>query len=64
PGSPAEWLADGRLTCGIQCLNGSCDRGVDVRLDGSRRISPGRVSACAWSARHAAKDRRKIIHTC
>ena len=32
PGSPAEWLADGHVTCNIQC-RGGCDRIVDVRLD-------------------------------
>jgi hypothetical protein len=31
--SPAEWLADGHVTCNIQCLNGRCDRMVDVRLN-------------------------------
>jgi hypothetical protein len=31
PGSPAEWLADGHVTCNIQCRG--CDRMVDVRLD-------------------------------
>jgi hypothetical protein len=30
---PAEWLADGHVTCSIQCLNGRCDRRADVRLD-------------------------------
>ena len=34
PGGPAEWLADGHVTCNIQCSGGSCDRRmVDVRLD-------------------------------
>ena len=34
PGSPAEWLADGHVTCSIQCSGGKCDhRMVDVRLD-------------------------------
>lgn len=32
PRSPAEWLADGDVTCNIQCLNGRCHRRVDVRL--------------------------------
>jgi hypothetical protein len=32
-GSPAEWLADGHVTCNIQCLNGHCRHVVDVRLD-------------------------------
>jgi hypothetical protein len=26
-------VADGHVTCNIQCLNGRCDRRVDVRLD-------------------------------
>jgi hypothetical protein len=34
PGGPAEWLADGHVTCNIQCSGGRCDRRmVDVRLD-------------------------------
>jgi hypothetical protein len=34
PGGPAEWLADGHVTCNIQCSAGKCDRRmVDVRLD-------------------------------
>jgi hypothetical protein len=34
PGSPAEWLADGHVTCNIQCSGGTCNRRmVDVRLD-------------------------------
>lgn len=33
PRSPAEWLAEGHVTCSIQCLNGRCDRRVDVPLD-------------------------------
>jgi hypothetical protein len=32
PGSPAEWLPEGYVTCNIQC-HGGCDRLVDVRLD-------------------------------
>ena len=33
PGSPAEWPADGHVTCNIQC-SGVCDRRmVNVRLD-------------------------------
>jgi hypothetical protein len=33
PGGPAEWLADGHVTCNIQCSGGNCDRRmVDVRL--------------------------------
>ncbi len=33
PGSPAEWLADGHVTCSIHCLMGDCKHVVDVRLD-------------------------------
>jgi hypothetical protein len=34
PGGPAEWIADGHVTCNIQCSAGKCDRRmVDVRLD-------------------------------
>jgi hypothetical protein len=33
PRSPAEWLAEGHVTCSIRCLNGDCKRMVDVRLD-------------------------------
>ena len=32
PESPAAWLADGHVTCNIQC-HGGCSRLVDVRLD-------------------------------
>jgi hypothetical protein len=33
PGGPAEWMADGHVTCNIQC-SAKCDRRmVDVRLD-------------------------------
>jgi len=34
PGGPADWIADGHLTCNIQCSGGNFDRRmVDVRLD-------------------------------
>jgi hypothetical protein len=34
PGGPAEWIADGHVTCNIQCSGGNCgQRMVDVRLD-------------------------------
>jgi hypothetical protein len=33
PGSPAEWVAGGHVTCNIRCLNGGCKRMVDMRLD-------------------------------
>jgi hypothetical protein len=33
PYSPADWLADGHVTCSIRCLNGDCKHLVDVRLD-------------------------------
>jgi len=33
-GGPAEWIADGHVTCNIQCSGGKChQRMVDVRLD-------------------------------
>lgn len=33
-GTPAGWIADGHVTCSIQCSGGKCDRRmVDVRLD-------------------------------
>ena len=33
-GTPAKWIADGHVTCNIQCSGGKCDRRmVDVRLD-------------------------------
>jgi len=33
-GTPAKWIADGHVTCNIQCSGGKCDcRMVDVRLD-------------------------------
>jgi hypothetical protein len=33
-GTPAKWIADGHVTCNIQCSGGNCDRRmVDVRLD-------------------------------
>ena len=32
PGSPAKWIADGHVTCNIQC-HGGCDGIVNVRLD-------------------------------
>jgi hypothetical protein len=33
PESPAEWIAEGHVTCNIQCLNADCKRMVDVSLD-------------------------------
>jgi hypothetical protein len=47
PGSPAEWIAEGHVTCHIQC-HGGCGRSVDVRLDApaprsavvTRRLAP------------------------
>jgi hypothetical protein len=33
PGSPAEWLAYGHVTCSISCLSGDCRNVVDVRLE-------------------------------
>ena len=31
PGSPATWIADGHVTCNVQCR--SCNKTVDVKLD-------------------------------
>jgi hypothetical protein len=34
PGSPAEWIAEGHVTCNVHCLSGRCNkRMVNVRLD-------------------------------
>jgi hypothetical protein len=48
PGGPAEWLADGHVTCSVQCLSGECDRRmVDVRLDTLPQDQPwSRVGWC------------------
>jgi len=47
PPSLSEWLADGHVTCSIQCLNGRCDRRVDVRLDTLPQDQPwSRVGLC------------------
>jgi len=33
-GSPGEWLAEGHVTCAVQCTSRKCDRySVDIRLD-------------------------------
>jgi len=40
PGSPAEWLADGRVTCNFQC-HGGCDRLIDVGIAAGRRSANG-----------------------
>lgn len=41
PGGPAEWIADGHVTCSIQCSAGKCNRRmVDVRLDTLPRDLP------------------------
>jgi hypothetical protein len=46
PGSPAEWLAEGHVTCSIRCLNGNCKHMVDVRLDTLPQDQPwSRVTA-------------------
>lgn len=39
PGSLAEWLADGHVTCNIQC-HGGCGRMVDFRLDALPQDQP------------------------
>ena len=53
---PGRWIADGHVTCNIQCSSGQCDRRmVDVRLDTTLpQDLPGRRSAAASSARNAA----------
>ena len=34
PEGPADWIADGHVTCNVQCSGGKCDRRmVNVRLD-------------------------------
>ncbi len=39
PGSPAELIAEGHVTCHIQC-HGGCGRSVDVRLDALPQDQP------------------------
>lgn len=40
-GTPAEWIADGHVTCNVQCSSGRCrHRMVDVRLDTLPRDLP------------------------
>src|SRR5689334_14550053 len=51
---PSEWLADGQMTCNVQCLKGHCDRRVDVRLDTLPRDQHWSRVGCAWCARHVA----------
>jgi hypothetical protein len=55
PGSPAEWLAEGHVTCSIRCLNGDCKRMVDVGSTRCRKIARGRASALTCSAPNAAR---------
>jgi hypothetical protein len=41
PRSPADWIADGHVTCSIQCSSGKCrHRMVDVRLDALPQHQP------------------------
>jgi hypothetical protein len=55
PGGPAEWIADGHVTCNIQCSGGKCDRRmVDVRLDTLPQDQP--LSVGASSASNAARQ--------
>ena len=43
-----EWLADGPVTCSIQCSGGNCDRHmVDVRLDTCLNTYHWRLSVVA-----------------
>jgi hypothetical protein len=53
PGSPAEWIADGHVTCDIQC-HGGCDRLVDVRLETLPQdlLVADRRSICLQGMRH------------
>ena len=33
-GSPGEWIADGHVTCSVQCTSRKCNRSfVDIRLE-------------------------------
>ena len=44
-GTPAKWIADGHVTCNIQC-SAKCDRRmVDVRLDALPQDLPGSTIA-------------------
>jgi hypothetical protein len=54
-GAPAKWIADGHVTCNIQC-SGKCDRRmVDIRLDTlPQEICLGRQSAGALSTSNVA----------
>jgi len=54
PRSPAEWLAEGHVTCSIQCLNGDRKHQA-VRWTPCPRISSGRASAPTCSARSATR---------
>jgi hypothetical protein len=59
PGRPAEWLADGHVTCSVHCLNGKCDRRiVNVRLDALPQDQPWSVGDFETDAQ--ARDRITI----
>lgn len=46
PGSPSDWVADGHVTCNIQC-HGGCGRRVDFRLKALPQDRPwSRVGWC------------------
>jgi hypothetical protein len=42
PGSPADWVAAGHVTCNIQ-RHGGCNRRIDVRLDALPLDQPRRM---------------------
>lgn len=59
PRGPAEWIADGHVTCSIQCSSGRCHhRMVDVRLDSLPQDQPwlvvGRRLVCKQCGAAAA----------
>jgi hypothetical protein len=55
PDSPAEWRAEGHVSCSVGCLNGDCKDLVDVRLETLPRNSLGRASAPSYSATKAER---------
>jgi hypothetical protein len=56
PAGPADWIADGHVTCNIQCSGGKCDRRmVDVRLDTRPQgfaLVDNRPAPCLQEMRH------------
>jgi hypothetical protein len=57
PGSPADWVAAGHVTCNIQCHGAA----IAASMSGStpcRKTGLGLVSAGVWSARSAARPAR------